>query len=525
MNAPQDTSQRFFRNIAVLIAFFAGLSALAALPWGWEWACRHNCPLDHPLWAWRKAHLHFMPVGTRGLMPGPQAFAGNRVNLHAWHGNQEIVLRYPVDPARLSFRARLDTSAYLVVFLNRTRSVPLPEDPPDRALRVSSNPSTPSAWLLVDPEGRFMERAPFTLPHPMDAGAWHCFTLEFSNDRVKLFQDGVAVSDIPRDWAGPRHIAFRGSDSRYYCAVDDARAEDAAGNVLFTETFDRRDLFGFAWGCCFLACFGVSAGLLLLVAQKPAFRTVVTALLLLGQVSLVLCGTVFWIMATRQRAYYPPAPLLIDREQAHVRKVLTERQDTMMQACDTVTEPLKVVFLGTSQTWGEGASAPGLEWARRSVSILNSYNVLPPLGTVNAAVPGAVSAQLADLYAELLTHCPHQVLCVNLGINDKDPEELERHLDRITREARDHDVAVILFSEAAQFSRDPAFNLKVRSIQRVAERYHLPYLNLDEAIGQADDGLRWWDSAHPTDWGHHLIADAVARFLKVHLPDPLKSAP
>ena len=499
------------------------LAALAAVPWSWELVCRQNRPVDHPMWAWTKVHLRNYPVGAKPMMTGPQCFAGNRANLHVWHGFQEMVLLRPIDPGELHLRVKMDLGASLVIFLERHHPVPDPDEAPGLALRLSSNPHTPSAWLMVDGEGRFVEKHLFDLPAPFNLSRWRWIRVQCCEDEIVLYLDHAPISRIKRALSGSRYLAFRGSMARYFCAVDDLAVVDRSERCVFVESFDRRDLWGFSWVMCFMVLW-IPGGLMLFITRFiPSYRTAVAALTCLALVSLAGGGLVFWYMATVQRNYYPPAEPLFSTDEAYACRLIEERCAETNASCSQPDGRQKLIFLGSSQTWGEGASEPYRSWVAEVIRRLNARVGSPVYQAINLGVSAAVSRQMADLYACVAPMCPHQLLCVNLGVNDnyrKTPFMAES-LERIIRMAQAHGARVVLLSEAVV---PDLFGYGVTQpyepvIRGIAERFGVSYLNVGEAIGQDDDGLRWWDVVHPTDYGHRLIAEAVVPVLAAVLDE------
>jgi len=499
----------------------AALAAVASVPWAWDLACRQNRPDDHPLWTWTKAHHRVMPVGARPMLTGPQCFAGNRANMHIWHGFQEMVLLRPCDPSILCFRAKLSPGAALVVFLDRTRPIPRPDDPPQLAVRLSSNPQTPSAWLMVDGEGRFSEKQIFSLKSELTERCWIPFSLCFTGDGITLYQEDTPVSNISRPLSGPRHFAFRGSFSGYFCAVDDINIWDREGNHLLSESFDRRDLFIFSWPLCFLIFFLPGVGVLYFICRCAAWQIPIIAGLILVQVTLLSTGMAFWYMSTRQRGSYPLANPLISRDREFARRLIENKSRVVNDRCKQKGVKRRIIFLGSSQTFGEGASEPEYAWVSRAHRQLQVQLSCPDLQVINLGIQGAVSSQLGDLYQQVAPVCVPELLCVSLVLNDNHRQtgDLEQSLERMIRTAESVGARVVLCSEALfpVMYCSERLQTYIEIIRTTAERHGLPYLNLGTAIGNDDDGLRWWDVVHPTDYGHRLIADAVVQFLTTNV--------
>ncbi|MBX3144996.1 MAG: hypothetical protein KF813_14655, partial [Trueperaceae bacterium] len=79
-----------------------------------------------------KLDLEPPPMGAERFLTDPQALAGGRLNLGAWHGYHEVVHRDAVAPKEIAFDFRLGRATYLLlVFEQGARG-------PRQALRLSN---------------------------------------------------------------------------------------------------------------------------------------------------------------------------------------------------------------------------------------------------------------------------------------------------------------------------------------------------------------------------------------------------
>ncbi|NLF58939.1 MAG: hypothetical protein GX580_15020 [Candidatus Hydrogenedens sp.] len=179
------------------------------------------------------------------------------------------------------------------------------------------------------------------------------------------------------------------------------------------------------------------------------------------------------------------------------------------------------MFLGTSQTWGVGATLRTETFVSRLEPLLNQNR--PPdrrLLALNGAVPGSISPFLAGHYRDFLAGYEHSWLVVNLGVNDTDPEILRENLRDIVHTARSNGVKPIFCMEALSIETRADGLKRGFVVLEVAEELGIPVFNLHEAVRNAqDDGLFWWDSVHPTSYGHRRIAEVLLPFLQPLLED------
>jgi len=101
---------------------------------------------------------------------------------------------------------------------------------------------------------------------------------------------------------------------------------------------------------------------------------------------------------------------------------------------------------------------------------------------------------------------------VNLGNNDRDPEVLERELERIGRRARESGSRVAFVPEPNCIeSRSERSLRRLRAnhaaMREVAERLGIPVVEVHEGlVAERDGGFLWWDRVHLTSYGQERLA-------------------
>lgn len=503
-----------------LVAFVLLVPALAA-PWALLAADQENRLSATTRWGVSKLRTEIELMGAQPYRDGPQALAGNMLHLDAWHGYQEVVHRPKVTPGEVRFRLRLGEGGYLLFLFGR--SSPYSHDGESyHAVRVSLNPGKPSCWLDISPEGEFLHREPLSVPD-LQPNQWREFQLFFREDHLSLMSGGKEAGRRALDARGPQFMGFRGG--AHPCAVDDVVIMQTDGQPAIREDFsNRRAVPGkmprlAAWAALFLAGLGVLFWVLLRSPRAAAAATLSAA------ATLLLCSLVYWQFERRVTlARYPLADRQALVEEAkhltdtthYVRHIIEKEHSRSLSPGEE-----RIVFLGTSQTWGVGATLRTETFVSRLESLLNQNR--PPdrrLLALNGAVPGSISPFLAGHYRDFLAGYEHSWLMVNLGVNDNDTEILRENLRDTALAARKNGVKPVFCMEALSIETRPDGPKRGFVVREVAEELGIPVFNLHEAVRNAqDDGLFWWDSVHPTSYGHRRIAEVLLPFLQPLLED------
>lgn len=199
------------------------------------------------------------------------------------------------------------------------------------------------------------------------------------------------------------------------------------------------------------------------------------------------------------------------------------------------SEPLSVVFLGGSLTFGANASDPGTTSYRGlMMRYLQAHYPRTPITFHDAAI-GGTGSQLAlfRLERDVLPHKPDLVLLdftVNDGADDTDVQTLASH-ERLLRELLAHDAAVLpvlmLFQWHAE-NPDAPVPPRHQAHARLAAAYGLPVADvLAHVRARVKAGVstkELWtipkDGAHPGDEGYREFFEGVRLAFERAVQDP-----
>jgi lysophospholipase L1-like esterase len=179
-----------------------------------------------------------------------------------------------------------------------------------------------------------------------------------------------------------------------------------------------------------------------------------------------------------------------------------------------------ILMLGSSQTWGAGASKDEDVIAPKLEQLLGSDRFL----VLNAGVSSFKSVRVVEQYdAESAALHPSAVL-INLSNNDQDPEVLKSNIRKIAEKNLREGIVTIIIMEPNTPEADRLRNLEPNHavLRELAAELKLPLVDIQSFLDEhADDGFLWWDSVHLTSFGQKLFAQELRRQIEPMLDSAL----
>ncbi len=478
-------------------------------------------------WISTKTTIQKGLMGTYTFLSEPQTLARRRLDLSAWFGFQEIFRATPLPVRSLSCAYALDENAYLCLLYDKTADRV-------RGVRLSLNPVFPSAAFMADAAGKFLHIEPLPLP-PVSPGTWHRVGLHFAPEGTALSLDGTAAATLPAPDSPVRHIGFRGGERQ--ALVDDVVIALDDGTTI-------REDFGPGlriWGYLLLVGTGIAAvfqALLALVlgrlspgdARLRAFRLLLANLVL----TVILAGVFAYVYVSVQQ--YPSASeknqedetIWIDHTEEAVLSEIQQRYGT-----PPPPDVRRILFLGSSQTWGAGATLPEETFVARTEQLLNEAQPDKPgaglrFECINGGVSGALSVRiLRYLDKNWRDLCAHVAVIV-LGNNDvKKPQDFGPNLEKIILALKARNIAPMLVLEPNSIEHaDPLLSANHETMRALAAQYGLALVDMQAWLGERhDQGFLWWDFVHLTSYGQELAAQRLVEALRPIVAGPAGTCP
>ncbi len=459
-------------------------------------------------WISTKTTLERSLMGARGFVEGPQALAGGRLDLGAWHGYQEVQWHEPMQLERLEIDFYLPPASHLSVLFGCT-----PEEG-CAGFRLSNIRRLPSLFFVADAEGRFLDRQPLSLE--LARRRWRRASVELADGSARLSLDGLQVALIDVERRAGR-FGFRGAERG--ALVDNVEAIEARGRRV-EEDFEAAagPPYLLAVLPAALALLGLAAFAALVASGRLAPQRAALTLATLSLTLAALAG-LSWAFSRWRGGRYPAVdPALAAAEEGGRAATIEETRRRIRERYAEPPAPgtTRVLVVGSSQTWGAGARRAEETWVRRLEGELQA-RVGPQrrVECIEAAIPAARAAHLAPLLeGDWLPLAPH-IVVINLASNDRSRETFRRALDAMAAAVRAAGARLLLVQEAnAPEAADAGLRVRHAAMAEVAARHGVPVLDMHgHLLALADQGFLWWDEVHLTSFGQRLLAARVAEAL------------
>ena len=488
------------------------MTLLAALPIsGLAQGFRHTLD-NREHWESTKPSLLYNLMGAVAYTTTPVTLTTNALNLGAWHGFQEVVTRELVNPTSLSFRMQLPGESSLSLIYNKT-------DKGFSGIRLSTSPNHPSERFTATAGGRFLTRAPLSVPALGEA--WHTVTLRVEGDQIQVTLDGEPLARFTETMAPRQQVGFRGGVT--YAFVDDvtlATAEDAT--ALVDDFSPPSGYLGvLLWTFLILAC-GIG-GLAWLLARRGGrgwhFALAIDLALIIIATPVYAADRLF----LAERHGYSKLHFQVTKALGiYSNPVFGSRQDTVdrLAAASAAAQPStlpRILFIGSSQTWGSGASGDDTHMIHLVTQGLNAEGAR--FDVANASIQGAKSPFLLERYTAEWHRWEPQIMVLNLSTNDVDVVAYEASLRAFVTGNNAQKVRTIFILEpnASDSTREPVEPKHV-VMRKVAEELKVPVIDLHaHLIAERGAGLLWWDHVHLTDAGQAVAAEFLTAQLNAIL--------
>ncbi len=497
---------------------FLGLLVLACILGAAASLSRSGLLLNNTLvyngsWVSGKEALDIKVMGAPAFMRRTQALAGGQLNLDAWHGYQEVLLRDRTKLRRAAFDFSVAPDGYFAFVMKEARKY--------TGILISANEKLKSVYFVADASGQFLERHELALPEiPVDA--WNQFELERGDSGGLLRINGALVKTPPITIPLFCQPGFRGGLK--HSAIDNVVFQNQyfAFEDTFLVTDEKVRYFLLAvLVLCLLA-------ILLLWAQSlvgiPTDKSIAVTALFHLTVAVLAAALPLWL--ARSTASYPSPQSLQREETAYLYNQWDWRSEEVLQAVATQSRDgdQMVLFLGSSQTFGAGASKEDEAFVSVIQRRFNEREAEQRVLCVNTGINGAGMPTIGPLYERDWLGLNPALVVVNFGINDRwNPrEEFAASLERIFELNQQHGIRTLFVlepyswdwsdyeSDSTESGASPREIHTHTTMRTVAERHGIPLVDLNPVLNRKiEEGFLWWDFVHPTSFGHRLIAEIL----------------
>lgn len=170
---------------------------------------------------------------------------------------------------------------------------------------------------------------------------------------------------------------------------------------------------------------------------------------------------------------------------------------------------IRILFIGTSQTWGAGAREETETFVNRMERRLNSNVVLNcHFECINTGLSGYNASRLLNLYINEWLVLEPQIVVINLSNNDNNSVQFTNVLRRFADLNISKGIKTMFVLEANSIEVNPGELKQHKFMRQVGKEKGILIADLHNYLLQNyDKGFLWWDFVHLTSFGHKLAAD------------------
>jgi lysophospholipase L1-like esterase len=463
------------------------------------YASLNNTLTNNGRWRSAKVNLEKGVMGAVSYTNSRHTLSGNQLNLGRWHGYQEVLFRESLPLKEVAFEFMLAENTYLDFIFGK-------EDRCFAGVRLGVHPQFENLVYSALHTGEFTST---TSLHTMEIrpGMWLSLKITFKEEAYVLYLEGQEVGTYTASLPRKQLFGFRGCEGEVW--VDDIQICCLDPAPTLSESFFNHHHY---WPALLAGLFAVLmvngvARIYLRRAGRSTRRLMFGLFtLLLGLLLISTLGTSFYYLFLS--ATYPTPDLEEERawRESHAEEVAKEICTLYSETAEEGI--MRVLFIGTSQTWGAGASGDDETFVHVIEKLLNQEK--RAFECVNTGLSGHTSPQIFELYAKHWLQLRPAIVVINLSTNDNDAGKFKTALESFIKTNRANGIKTILALEANSIERRPNGAPLHSTMRSVGESQEVTVVDVHAYVAsQKHRGMIWWDFVHPTSFGHQLIAECL----------------
>jgi acyl-CoA thioesterase-1 len=189
---------------------------------------------------------------------------------------------------------------------------------------------------------------------------------------------------------------------------------------------------------------------------------------------------------------------------------------------------IHILAIGSSSTWGVGASSPLNNYPARLGAILDKTLKGTDIEIINRGIAGELADTTADrIMNEVALSKPDLVLW-QLGTNDAlsrvPPQDFETTVRETVRWLKSQDIDVVLvgMQYVPRFSLDPTYSAIRRTLRKIAKDENVLYVRRYDAMRfmermRSNEKIMANDQFHLNDLGYRCMAEHIAHAVIISL--------
>ncbi len=473
----------------------------------------HNTLYENGHWVVTKTHLEMEAVGSFAFLGNRNTLAGQHLDLSKWWGFQEVIYKDALDIKEITFDFLLGKDAYIVFIFNK-------DSDKFSGIRISINSLFDNSYLVSKQSGEFVYRQKLNFIN-LRPNSWQHFKIVFGRNNFILYVNEALIGTFNATLLQNQLFGFRGGRNKALISNVTIRLNNS--KQVIREIFSKENKNVFLLFIIF-AALNIGIGLLCWIifkvtAAQGIIRLINFNLIVMGASLLLVTVDYFYISQQYPRWNSYRHKLLQDLGITDNKKTQRQSRESVMgfirrrYGMEAGQGRYRILFIGTSQTQGAGASKESKTFVKRIESKLNELNDgRTRFECINAAFPFDPSiykdlsaSMYVDNYLGKLVDLKPRIVVFIFPPKFYGPGLPA--LNKLIQYNDSHKIKTILLVALIDieyyFEKMPLLdNWRVTFNKRNMEVMGL----VDYYIKNYDRGFWFWDFHHLTDYGQESVA-------------------
>ncbi len=489
----------------ILILFFAGLTAFSI---GSVFLRFTNTLYKGDNWYGSKTKLAKGTPGGGAFLVSKNTLFDESLNLGFWHGHHEIISKREFSPRFISFSFNLEKGTYLAFEYNIT---------PEKydGVLISNDINFASKQFTAQADGKFIKSKAliFSVAQLINSNN-NLFQAYVQSGILSAYLNKTLIFEAPI--TNKTKIGFRSSSGQV--SIDNVTVDDADLG-LWVEDFSNKRFGRFFFFWIFLSILVIFVIIFFIFRKKNNIEFI---LVMASLNSFIIFGLIN--ISDRyifSKLYYTlPFERFLNADvgvhfpntmefDVHVKKKMDEFYFSKFS-----DRQFKVLFIGTSQTWGSGALNKEDAIPEQFLMRLQEKGFSSDLKVFNMGIQGWNSRQLYEYLETFGEKFPDYAVII-LGRNDFYSGYFKESLEKLILLCKNKGLTAVLVQEGV-FVNEMKNYLEMNHLiqEELALKYSLKIIPLHRhLLDKRETGFLWWDEVHMTSYGMNLAADLLANEL------------
>jgi len=458
-------------------------------------------------WRSTKMLLKKGVMGANGFYFSRNSLRGGHLDLSSWWGYQEVIYKKPIVPKEISFDFLLTKDSYVIFEFNNNEERFF-------GIRISTHKKFNNVYFLCSDEGRFIFADQLEIP-PLKLNKWNQAKITFGSNEVSFYLNRQFIKTMKIPLLAQQLFGFRGGKNK--ALIKNIAIYENSPSRVIRESFSNKNYWiGFILTFGIIAVFNyfvwLSGFLIRDSGENHRFKAIITInLTLIIIVSLFLLLDYFFI--SKRHLIFGGRKALKIAESKYWASSDPKSISNLIQGKYIVEPPkkdtIRILFIGTSQTWGAGARNETEAFVNIIEKKLNvNIGTGKHFECINAGVSGSNISTLFELYKDKWLILKPRLVVLILSNNDKDKPVFCDMLRSFVNLNSSKNIKTIFVLEANSIEEHQGELLLHKFMRQVAAESNIPLIDLHSYLLQNyDKGFLWWDYIHLTSFGQKLTAD------------------